>query len=136
MMVKEDTIQAAVVLGQKLKHVFVATADSEGLPHVAAAGRLSMGKDSLVTVAAWFCPGTVMNLRVNPRVSLVMWDAKADSGYQLLGNVEKMEETAIMDGYVPELRGRASSPQVERALLVRVDKVIAFTHAPHSDLED
>ena len=134
-MVKQETIQVAVTLGQKLGHVFVATADSEGLPHVAAAGRLSLGKNGLVAVAAWFCPGTVMNLRHNPKVSLVMWDSEADAGYQLLGNVEKVKETAMLDGYIPEMEGKGPSPQVERELMVRVDKVIAFSHAPHSDLE-
>ena len=135
-MIKPDIIQSAVNLGQKLGHVFVATADSKGLPHVAAAGRLSLGTDGLLTVAAWFCPGTVVNLEHNTKVSLVIWDAAADTGYQLLGNVEKVEETAMLDGYVPEMESTGPSPQVERQLFVKVDKVIGFSHAPHSDLEE
>ena len=135
-MIKPDIIQSAVILSQKLGHVFVATADSKGLPHVAAAGRLSLGTDGLLTVAAWFCPGTVVNLEHNTKISLVVWDAAADTGYQLLGNVEKVEETAMLDGYVPEMESTGPSPQVERQLFVKVDKVIGFSHAPHSDLEE
>ncbi len=135
-MIKPETILSAVNLGQKLGHVFVATADSKGLPHVAAAGRLSLGTDGLLAVAAWFCPGTVMNIEHNHRISLVVWDAGADTGYQLLGNVEKIEETAMMDGYIPEMESTGPSPQVERQLLVKVNKVMAFSHAPHSDLEE
>jgi len=135
-MIKPDIIQSAIILGQKLGHVFVATADSKGLPHVAAAGRLSLGTDGLLTVAAWFCPGTVVNLEHNTKVSLVVWDAAADTGYQLLGNVEKVEETAMLDGYLPEMESTGPSPQVERQLFVKVDKVIGFSHAPHNDLEE
>jgi hypothetical protein len=40
-----------------------------------------------------------------------------------------------MDGYIPEMESIGPSPQVERKLLVKVDKVMAFSHAPHSDLE-
>ncbi len=135
-MIKPDIIQSAIILGQKLGHVFVATADSKGLPHVAAAGRLSLGTDGLLAVAAWFCPGTVVNLEHNTKISLVVWDAAADTGYQLLGNVEKVEETAMLDGYIPEMESTGPSPQVERQLFVKVDKVIGFSHAPHSDLEE
>ena len=135
-MMRQETIQSAVALGQKLEHVFVATADSEGVPHVAAAGRISLESEGLLTVAAWFCPGTVMNLWHNPKVSLVIWDEAADNGYQLIGKVVKVEETAMMDGYIPELERKEPSPQVERQLLVRVVKVVSFSHAPHSDLEE
>jgi uncharacterized protein len=135
-MIRPEIIHSAVALGQKLEHVFVATADAEGLPHVAAAGRISLGSEGLLTVAAWFCPGTVLNLRNNPKVALVIWDEIADTGYQLIGKVEKVEETAMLDGYIPEMEGKDPSPQVERRLLIRVEKVIAFSHAPHSDLEE
>ena len=135
-MTRQETIHSAVALGQKLGHVFVATADSEGLPHVAAAGRIGLGSEGLLSVAAWFCPGTVINLRHNPKVSLVIWDEAADIGYQLLGKVEEVKETAMLNGYIPQLEGKNSSPQVERRLLVRVEKAISFSHAPHSDMEE
>ena len=102
-MIKPDIIQSAIILGQKLGHVFVATADSNGVPHVAAAGRLGLGKDGLLTAAVWFCPGTVVNLEHNSKISLVVWDAAADSGYQLIGNGDKVDETAMLDGYLPEM---------------------------------
>jgi len=54
----------------------------------------------------------------------------------VLGLVEKVEEVAMMNGYSPEIDETAAMPQVENRLLVRVNKVIAFSHAPHSDLEE
>jgi uncharacterized protein len=136
MTVKQETMQSAVALGRKMGHIFVATADSEGRPHLAAAGRLDLEKEGSVGLEAWFCPGTVMNLKDNPRISLVVWDADADFGYQLVGIVENIVDRAVMDGYAPQMESAGPSPQVERKLIIRVEKVIAFSHAPHSDLEE
>ena len=133
---KAESIAKAVKLGEKLQHVFVATADKRGMPHVAAAGQIGVLPEGRVTVAAWFCPGTVTNLTQNKNVAIVIWDESADTGYQLLGEVADIEERAFMDGYAPELEGQPPSPQVERRLLIQVDKVLSFTHAPHSDAED
>jgi hypothetical protein len=133
---KSESLNTAVELAEKLEHVFVATADSSGMPHVAAAAKLSKTSKDHVAVTAWFCPGTVDNLNKNRRISMVVWDAPSDKGYQLLGLVEKIEEIAMMNGYSPEADKYPPMPQVENRLLVRVDKVIAFSHAPHSDLEE
>jgi hypothetical protein len=132
---KPESLNAAVELAEKLEHVFVATADSSGMPHVAAAAKLNQTSKDHVAVTAWFCPGTVANLSENRRISMVVWDAPSDKGYQLLGLVEKIEEVAMMNGYSPEIDEATVMPQVKNRLLVRVDKVISFSHAPHSDLE-
>ena len=115
--------------------MFLATADPGGLPHVAAAGKIGYTSEGRVSVSAWFCPGTMLNLQENREVSIVVWQPATDVGYQLLGEVEDVQETAFMDGYAAELEGMPPSPQVERTLMVRVDKVLAFSHAPHSDTE-
>ena len=132
----QKILNQAVILAQRLQHVFVATTDGKGLPHMAAAGKLALTPEGRVVVAAWFCPATVANLQKNRRVSLVIWDPKVDTGYQLLGETEKVEEIAMMNGYVPGTESRHPLPQVERQLLVRVDKIIDFKHAPHSDVEE
>ena len=131
---KSKSLNTAVELAEKLEHVFVATGDPSGMPHVATAGKLSQTSEGQVTVAAWFCPGTLANLKNNRKISLVVWDASLDKGHQLLGRVEKVEEIAMMNGYSPEIDEATVMPQVKNRLLVRVDKVISFSHAPHSDL--
>lgn len=125
----------ALALAKRLGHVFVATASADGAPHVTAALELAGGHDDTVTVAGWFCPGTVANLRTNNRISLTVWDRGEDDGYQILGQVQSAEPVAIMDGYDPELE-KHPMPQVERQLHVRVEKVLRFTHAPHTDVEE
>jgi len=133
---KPESIKQAVAIGKKMGHTLVATADAEGLPHVAAAASINHVLENRVDVAAWFCPGTLANLQHNRRISLVVWDADTDTGYQMLGRVENIGEEAMMNGYMPGTEEAAPLPQIERVLQVKVEKVIVFSHAPHSDVEE
>ena len=128
-------IERAVALAEKLQHAFVGTSNRDGTPHIAAAASLTITEDENLAVASWFCPATVANLQENRNVSVVVWNPETDEGVQLVGTVERIEETAILDGYAPDIEKAQPSPQVERRLLVKVEKVIAFSHAPHTDTE-
>ncbi len=132
----KEALKKAVELGQELGRVFVATADSQGLPHVAAAGEIRLESETRVGISAWFCPGTVANLKKNPHMASVVWDPASDVGYQIVGRCEKVEEVSMMNGYSPQTEEKQPIPQVERKILMRVEKVIGFKHAPHSDLEE
>lgn len=132
----KEAIEKAVRLGGELGHVFVATADAHGLPHMAASGKISIEGENLIGVSEWFCPGTLSNLIINPRIALVVWDPVSDSGFQILGNSEKVAEVSMMDGFLSEADRERPIPQVERRISIRVDKVIHFSHAPHSDTEE
>ena len=68
------TLQKAVDLGAKLKQVIIATADGNGFPHVATAGKITLTSDFRVKITAWFCPGTVNNVAQNHHISLVVWN--------------------------------------------------------------
>jgi hypothetical protein len=131
-----EALTKAEQLAAKARHVFVATADAKGWPHVAAAGRLVLTPEKHVVVTEWFCPGTMANLQVNPRLSLVVWDSAADVGYQLIGELEEIKDLGVLDGYAPQVEGKTPVPQVERQLLVHIDRVIEFKRAPHTDVEE
>jgi hypothetical protein len=103
---------------------------------VAAAGKIRLTPEGRVAVEAWFCPGTVANLQSNRHIALIIWDPNMDNGYQLLGETEKVEDTAIMNGYAPGLEDKSALPQVERRLVIRVDKIIGFKRSAHTDEED
>lgn len=133
---KTKNLEKAIDLAAQLGHVFVATADSAGMPHVAAAARIRQSEQGLVTVSAWFCPGTMANLEDNQHISLVIWDPAVDKGFQLLGEMVNVAEQAMMNGYSMEAEKNAPIPQVERKLIVRILKILAFSHAPHSDVEE
>lgn len=127
-------LQDAVDLAARMGHVFVATVGPDGTPHMAAAAKVALTGD-VVVVSAWFCPATVTNLRNNRAISLVVWEPSSDQGYQLLGQVERVEELTMMDGFLPGREEDPPLPQVERELAVRVERILDFHHAPHSDVE-
>jgi len=130
------TIKQAVKLGSMMRYALLATADGEGLPHVAVSRKITLEADGGIGISEWFCPGTLANLQINPRVSIVVWDRQKDSGYQILGISERIEDLSMMDGFSPDLEKGAPLPQVERKIYVHVDKVIHFSHAPHTDMEE
>ncbi|MEE8353407.1 MAG: pyridoxamine 5'-phosphate oxidase family protein [Dehalococcoidales bacterium] len=131
-----EVLKKAEQLAAKAGHLFVATADAKGWPHVAAAGRLALTAENRVLVTEWFCPGTVANLQVNPRISLVIWDSATDVGNQLIGELEDIKDVGMLDGYAPQVEGKMPVPQIERQLLVNSDRVFEFKRAPHTDVEE
>jgi hypothetical protein len=133
---KQDLLKRIVALGSDLGHVMVATADPGGLPHVAASSSIVMEDDGRIGVSEWFCPGTLSNLQDNPKIAIVVWDSGKDEGYQLFGTSEGVVDMAFMDGLAPGTDAQRVLPQVERKILVRVDRIVRFSHAPHSDLEE
>ena len=133
---RAQLLKKAVELAEKVGHVFIATSDLDGQPHLAAARTLELKGDGRLDVREWFCPGTISNVHNNRHVSIVVWEAGSDTGYQLLGEVEQMMDIGMLDGYTPEMKSRWPLPQVESKLLVRVSKVIDFRRAPHSDIEE
>ncbi len=133
---KNELIEEAVNIGQELGYVFLTTADTNGIPHLTVATRIDITPKGQLTVAGWFCPGTVANLENNPSIGVTVWDKERDAGYQLLGKREALREIAILDGYDPKLEKGPPSPQVERELVMHVEKVLEFKKAPHSDLEE
>lgn len=132
---KITALRDAVKLAKRLGHVFIGTVGQDGVPHIAAAGKLNLDHEDRIEVTAWFCPTTIVNLQVNRAISLVIWDPESDKGYQLLGETEQIVDLAFLDGYIPGQEDARPIPEIERKLVVRVDKILDFTHAPHSDIE-
>jgi hypothetical protein len=133
---KPGKLAEAVNLAEKAGHVLIATADERGMPHVTAAARIALAGEETVAVTEWFCPGTVANLQKNRSVSIVVWEGKPDNGFQLLGRLEKVEDVGVLDGYAPGREDQHPMPQVEKQLLVKVEKILDFRLGPHSDVEE
>ena len=132
---RNELIRKAVELGKKAGRIFLTTADNNGVPHLGIATKISINSGAKFSVAGWFCPGTVGNLNSNPNIGVTIWDSKRDIGYQLLGKKEDLREVAMLDGYAPGLEEKLHLPQVEREVLVNVEKVLEFKKVAHSDAE-
>jgi predicted pyridoxine 5'-phosphate oxidase superfamily flavin-nucleotide-binding protein len=126
-------LHTAVDFSKKLQHIFITTADRKGMPHVAAADGIRLGDEGYFHLTGWYCETTARNLEENRLISVVLWDPDTDVGYQVLGEVEEIQERASLNGFIPETEGTYDLPQVERDLLVRVTGVLLFCHAPHTD---
>jgi len=131
---KKKLIERAVDMERRVGYALVATSDEKGLPHLAASRSMELESDGHVAVSEWFCPGTLANLEKNPQISVVVWDPVSDRGYQLLGKSVALDDTAMMDGFSPARE--EVLPQVERRIRVRVEQILDFSHAPHSDKEE
>ena len=119
-------------LAERVGHAFVATCDAGGHPHIAAGRGIGLFEPNRLVFESWLCPTTMKNLQENPRVSVVVADTDTGSGFQFVGKVEKTTDTAVLNGYLPELEP-AGLPQVQWRLEIRVDGVMAFTADAHSD---
>ena len=131
-----EKLAEAVRLAKKAGHVLVATADARGMPHVTAAGRLEPAGNSAVAVTEWFCPGTVSNLQKNKAVSVVVWTKPLERGLQLLGYLEAVQDLGVLDGFAPAVEKDHPMPQIEKRVVIKVEKVLEFCLGPHSDVED
>lgn len=134
--IRAELLEKAVELATKVGYVFIATSDTDGWPHLAAARTLVLKEEGRIAINEWFCPGTMSNLKLNSHVSVVVWDENCDIGYQLLGEIERMMDIGMIDGYTPEMESKWPLPQVESLLVIRVRKVTDFKRAPHSDVEE
>lgn len=134
---KQECLTKAAVLAEKGAYLLVTTASSDGYPHVAPAARLQLSpKEEKVSVDAWFCPGTLQNLKGNEKVDLVVWDAILDHGFQLLGKCQGIEDIALLNGYDASQPEKTGLPQVERRIRIRVEKVLPFQRGSHTDQEE
>ncbi len=110
---------------------FVASADETGAPHLAAGSGPKVPDPRHLVFEAWFCHTTLKNVESNPRVTVAVVTG-AGNGYQLGGTVEKIVDTAFLDGYAPDAEA-PEVPQVQSRLTVRVDAVMEFSAGTHSD---
>ena len=126
----ERIFERAIALGERWQHVWISTTDGAGMPHIASVGSFFVTDDGRLVLGDWSCPTTVANLRENPRIAVVVWDVYTDEGYQILGEVRAILPVA------PEEDGVATgTPLAEKELWLQPNQVLAFSHAPHDDVE-
>lgn len=111
---------------------FVASATLQGVPHLAAGENLKVEGSDRIVFESWCCPETLRNVKGNPKVSVSVTTPDGRNGYQFLGVVEKVTDTAILDGFVPGLEV-PGMPQVASRLEVRVGAILTFSVGVHTD---
>jgi hypothetical protein len=128
-------IEEAAALANELRQVLIVTAGSDGHPHVASGVGIAVRGEDEIGVTARSCRQTGENVHENPGISLLVWDARRNRGYQILGHVERYEPYSAMGAQIPALRREAPVPEDRTGLLVRVESVLPFAHLHHADPE-
>jgi len=131
---KKGMLEKVRKLVQEVAVVYVATSDKEGVPHIAAAEGMTFIREDRILFKAWFCLKTVANLGENPKLSLAILHPGTKEGYQILGEVDRIEKGAILDGFrLEEEKKWSGYPQAEHQLSIRIEKVSSLTSGPHTD---
>jgi len=112
---------------------FVASADTEGRPHLAAGENLRVVDTDHLMFENWFCPTTLRNVSQNAQVAVAVIPPDSETGFQFLGSVVHAFDTAILNGYEPSV-DKPGIPQTLTRLIVRVEAVLSFVSGIHTDI--
>ena len=126
---KSKKLESAIELAKRAEHFFVALVGSEGFPYVNSARQIEQVGDNQFAIEEWVCPLTLEHVKENPKMAVLILDRAVGPGYEILGEVLMFENQAVMDGFAPEVEKRGNLPQVKRKLIIRAEKITAFSHA-------
>ena len=126
-------LERAIELGKRVEHFFLALVGADGFPYVNSARQLEQVADNQFAIEEWICPLTLRQLSENPKMAVLIWDPAADEGYEILGEVLMFEGQEFLNGFAPEVEEDAYLPQVKRKLIIRAEKITAFSHALRCD---
>jgi hypothetical protein len=126
-------LERAIELGKRVEHLFLALMGADNFPYVNSAREIEQVAENQFAIEEWICPLTVKHLSENPKMAVLIWDPASDDGYEILGEVLMFESQAFLNGFAPEVEKDAYLPQVKRKLIIRAEKITAFSHALRCD---
>jgi predicted pyridoxine 5'-phosphate oxidase superfamily flavin-nucleotide-binding protein len=94
----------------KGKQGWVATAARDGTPNVSIKGSLRVLDDEHLLFADIFSLKTRANLKDNPRVAIMVYDAETHRGYAFKGKTEQLESGPVFDQTVEAIK--KATPQL------------------------
>ena len=120
---------------KKVELFYVATSNQKKEVHLAVAKDLTFLPDNEhVAFKSWFCKKTIENIFENPNISIAIYDAKTDTGYQIVGRAVSKNVVAVLNGYSSQLeRVEKEYPQEEYQLKVKIINIMDLHRVAHSD---
>lgn len=120
---------------KRVELFYVATSNQKGEVHLAVAKDLIFLPDNEhIAFKSWFCKKTIENIQQNPNVSIAIYDAKSDTGYQIIGKAISKTVVAVLNGYAPELEEvEKEYPQEEYQLKIKIINIMDLHRVAHSD---
>ena len=131
----KDILYRIKEFARKVEFFYVATSNQKGEVHLAVAKDLIFSPDNeQIVFKSWFCKKTIENIQKNPNISIAIYDAKTDIGYQIIGEAVSKNVVAVLNGYAPELEKiEKEYPQEEYQLKIKIINIMDLHRVIHSD---
>jgi uncharacterized protein len=112
---------------------FVATADPNGTPNVSPKGTFVVLNDETIAFGEIRSPGTIRNLRANPRIEVNFVDPFVRKGYRFSGTAIVVERAdGAFDALLGHFRG-ALAPRIRAIVTITVTKALPLTSPAYDD---
>jgi uncharacterized protein len=112
---------------------FVATAASDGTPNVSPKGTFMVVDNKTIAFGEIRSPGTIRNLRVNPRVEVNFVDPFVRKGYRFAGTATIVEPGhPDFDALVGRLQS-SLAPRMRAIVTIAVTKALPLTSPAYDD---
>lgn len=112
---------------------FVATAAVDGTPNLSPKGTFAVLDDRTIAFGEIRSPGTIRNLRANPRIEVNFVDAFVRKGYRFSGTATVVERgEAAFDTLLPNLRS-ALAHRIRAIVMIAVSKALPLTSPAYDD---
>lgn len=112
---------------------FVATADLDGTPNVSPKGTFIVLDDKRIAFGEIRSPGTIRNLRANPRIEVNFVDPFVRKGYRFAGTATVVERR---NGTFEALLGHFRGPLAQRMraiVVISVSRALPLTSPAYDD---
>jgi len=112
---------------------FVATAAPDGTPNVSPKGTFVVLDDRTIAFGEIRSPGTIRNLRANPRIEVNFVDVFVRKGYRFAGTATIVERgEADFEILLPKLRS-ALAHRIRAIVTIAVTKALPLTSPAYDD---
>jgi predicted pyridoxine 5'-phosphate oxidase superfamily flavin-nucleotide-binding protein len=112
---------------------FVATANPDGTPNVSPKGTFVVLDEETIAFGEIRSPGTIRNLRANPRIEVNFVDPFVRKGYRFAGTAIVVERgDGTFDALLSRFRG-ALAPRMRAIVTITVTKALPLTSPAYDD---
>src|SRR5215831_5136272 len=112
---------------------FVATAAPDGTPNVSPKGTFAVLDDRTIAFGEIHSPGTIRNLRANPRIEVNFVDVFVRKGYRFAGTATVLERgEARFESVLPDLRSSIAH-RIRAIVMIAVTKALPLTSPAYDD---
>jgi len=112
---------------------FVATASLDGMPNVSPKGTFAVLDDRTIAFGEIRSPGTIRNLKANPRIEVNFVDAFVRKGYRFTGMATVVERgEPAFDTLLPNLRS-ALAHRIRAIVTIAVTKALPLTSPAYDE---